>query len=118
MRGDHKTLFDGALPHHLRIQFDDWLQSGAGERRVDKNTATEDPGMPREQLVEFLFTYHAPSQDQINRMQRVRNAAKALALELDACLQPCADRTAAMRSLQECVNTANRGITLDGVSYR
>ena len=72
----------------------------------------------REELVDFLFTYHAPDPEQIEAMKNVRSAAKALAMVIDEDVPPSADRTDAMRKLQECVNTANRAITLRGRSYR
>lgn len=72
----------------------------------------------RQELIEFLFTYHAPDERQIAAMKEVRAAAMLLAGKLDSLVPPSADRTDAMRKLQECVNTANRGITLGGKGYR
>lgn len=74
--------------------------------------------LEREKLIEFLFTYHAPSEQQVLAMKEVRAAAMFLASKIDQLVPPSADRTDAIRKLQECVNTANRGITLGGKGYR
>lgn len=72
----------------------------------------------KRELIDFLFTYQTPDAQQIEAMKFVRGAARALALVLECQVPPSPDRTDAMRKLQECVNTANRGITLRGRSYR
>lgn len=79
-----------------------------------------DYGIPEErlELIEFLFTYQQPDAQQIEALKHVRGAARTLALVIEGVVPPSADRTDAMRKLQECVNTANRGITLRGRSYR
>lgn len=65
-----------------------------------------------------LFEYHAPTPEQVASMKRIREAAKALAFVIEAECPPSADRTAAMRQLQDANMTANRSIVLKGVSYR
>lgn len=70
------------------------------------------------ELIEFLFTYQQPDAQQIEALKYVRGAARALALVIEGVVPASADRTDAMRKLQECVNTANRAITLRGRSYR
>ena len=72
----------------------------------------------RKALIEFLFTYHAPDERQVAAMKEVRAAAMALASKIESLVPASADRTDAMRKLQECVNTANRAITLEGKGYR
>jgi hypothetical protein len=69
-------------------------------------------------LIEFLFTYHAPTPEMVEKLKTVRTAAKALAVAIDESCPPSADRTAAMRDLQTAVNTANRSIVLEGRGYR
>lgn len=69
-------------------------------------------------IIDWLFTYHPPDGDMVLKMQEIRDAAKALARVIDRNVPPSADRTDAVRKLQECVNTANRGIVLRGRSYR
>ena len=61
------------------------------------------------------FRYHSPTADQIPRYQTVRDTAKSLAHVLLEHVPPCADRTAALRKLRECVMTANAAIACDGV---
>ena len=86
----------------------------------DYSEATSSPEYHEERkaLIEFLFTYHVPDERQIAAMKDVRAAAMALASKIDSLVPASADRTDAMRKLQECVNTANRGITLGGKGYR
>ena len=71
-----------------------------------------------EDQIDFLFTYQVPDDDQVHRMNLIREKAKDLAKCIDTNVPPGADRTDAIRKLMECVNTANRGVTLKGQSYR
>lgn len=64
--------------------------------------------------VEELFSYHAPTADQPVRYEAIRSAAKTFATALLANTVPCADQTAAVRKLRECVMTANASIALGG----
>jgi hypothetical protein len=66
------------------------------------------------QNVEAIFTYHAPTPDQITNLQRVRDAAKTLAHVILEETPQCADQQAALRLLREAVMTANAAIVLDG----
>jgi len=65
-----------------------------------------------------LFEYHAPTPEQVSAMKVVREAAKNFAFAIDAACPPSADRTAAMRQVQDANMTANRSIVLGGASYR
>jgi len=56
------------------------------------------------------FTYHAPKPDQIDRYQRIRDEALKFASVIKSNTPPCADQTAALRKLRECVMTANAAI--------
>jgi len=69
-------------------------------------------------VIDEIFTYHAPVGDQPERYARIREAAKTLAREIDACCPAGADRTAAVRKVSEAVMTANASIARNGVSYR
>jgi hypothetical protein len=69
-------------------------------------------------LIADLFTYHPASDDQIPRYEAIRKKAAELALVLHENCPMSADRTFAMRQLQDCVMTANRSIALKGRSYR
>lgn len=68
--------------------------------------------------IEELFTYHAPTGDQPERYKRIRDAAKALAREIDASCEPGPDRTAAVRHVREAVMTANDSIATHNAIYR
>ena len=70
------------------------------------------PGLTREDIEE-MFTYHAPTGDQPERYQKIRNDAKTLATTIIECTPSSADQTAAIRKLRECVMTANASIALE-----
>jgi hypothetical protein len=63
--------------------------------------------------IEQWFMYHPPKGDQPARYVEIRDAAKVLALVIEKCCPPSADRTAAIRKLRECVMTANASIALE-----
>lgn len=67
----------------------------------------------REQI-DDLFTYHPPDAEQIPHYEAVRAGAKAFAEVLVEHTPSCADQTAAMRALRECVMTANAAIARKG----
>lgn len=63
-----------------------------------------------------VFSYHAPTQDQVTKYNELRESAKAFAqASADNCPQS-ADRTAALRKVREAVMTANAAIALDGIA--
>lgn len=64
--------------------------------------------------IDDIFTYHAPTTDQIPKYQAIRDAAKAFALVLIANTPASADQTAAVRLLRQAVTTANQAIALGG----
>lgn len=68
--------------------------------------------MTKDEL-ENAFTYHAPKGDQPARYQAIRSKARELAELILANTPPCADQTAAIRKLRECVMTANAAIALN-----
>lgn len=70
--------------------------------------------MPSSLGIEDLFTYHPPTGDQPARYVAIRDKAKELAHVIIACTPVCADQTAAIRKLRECVMTANASIALEG----
>lgn len=62
--------------------------------------------------IETLFTYHAPTPEQITALANVRASAKDLA---NVIMQNCPsgpDRTTAIRHLREAVMTANASIVV------
>jgi hypothetical protein len=62
--------------------------------------------------IDELFTYHAPTEDQIESLALVRGQAKQLADVMVMCCPRSADRSAALRLLREAVMTANASIVL------
>lgn len=65
-----------------------------------------------------LFKYHKPSAETIPKYDAINEAAKALALAIDANCPPGADRTYAMRLVQSARMTANSAIANNGAAYR
>lgn len=65
------------------------------------------------QEIENWFTYHAPKEDQPQRYQAIREAAKTLAYVIIENTPNSADQTAAIRKLRECVMTANQSIACE-----
>lgn len=62
-----------------------------------------------------VFTYHAPTgPEQLERYQRLRDAAKAFAVAILDSTPPSADQQAALRKVREAVMTANAAIALGG----
>lgn len=59
-----------------------------------------------------LFTYHAPTPEQIQALQNVRIQAKDLARTIVANCPAGPDRSAAIRKLREAVMTANAAIVM------
>ncbi len=60
--------------------------------------------------LDTLFTYHAPTEDQVVRYNLLREKAKEFAqLICDSC-PPSSDTTAAIRLLRESLMTANAAI--------
>lgn len=65
-----------------------------------------------------LFTYHPPTSNTIPKFQAIKDAAIAFAIVIDSLCPPCADRSAAVRLVQQARMTANSAIANDGKSYR
>jgi len=61
-----------------------------------------------------VFSYHAPQDDQPQKYEALRAKALELALLIDESVPDCADKSAAIRQLRECIMTANAGIALKG----
>ena len=66
-----------------------------------------------EQLA-HIFSYHAPSPEQIEHYQAIRTKALELAQVIVAHTPPSPDQTTAIRKLRECVMVANSSIALRG----
>jgi len=72
-------------------------------------------GMVTKDNVREVFTYHAPSPEQVEKMEVIREAAIALANAILATMPDCADKSAALRQVREARMTANAGIVLNGM---
>ena len=77
-----------------------------------------EPNQTAEDLIGELFTYHAPNADTIPKYNAINEAAKAFALVVHQNCPASADRTAAIRKIQEARMTANSAIANGGASYR
>lgn len=64
--------------------------------------------------VEDVFTYHAPSQQQMVQYEMVREALILAARTILRVVPRCADRTTAIRKLREARMDANAAIALQG----
>lgn len=63
--------------------------------------------------IENQFTYHAPTAEEIESMNRIREAGKQLALAIQCCVPHSPDMFAALRKVREACMTANAGIVLN-----
>ena len=61
-------------------------------------------------IIDNWFTYHKPTEDQIESYSELREMAKVMAQAIDLLVPDGADKSAALRKLRECVMTANAGI--------
>ena len=66
--------------------------------------------MIHQSQIDNWFTYHAPDDEQRHKYERIRDDARIFAMQLNELVPDCADKTAAMRKLRECVMTANAAI--------
>jgi hypothetical protein len=69
---------------------------------------------PAHEQVEHWFTYHAPTPEQIHKINVIRASAKSIAHIITDFAPACSDRSAALRKLREAVMTANAAIILEG----
>lgn len=82
------------------------------EIEIDPETAKE------VDVIDTLFTYHAPDAAQRDLYESIRNSGKALARCIHNCCEPGADRSAAIRKVREAVMTANASIATRNAQYR
>lgn len=64
--------------------------------------------------LDHIFSYHAPTQEQLPKYDAIRSAAKIFAAAIVANTVECADQTAAVRYIREAAMTANAAVALDG----
>jgi len=81
--------------------------------KVGLGTAQAKAAFPQDIDIEDLFNYHAPTSEQDLKYKEIRSAAKEFARVLLQHTPQCADQTAALRKLRECVMTANAAIALE-----
>ncbi len=62
---------------------------------------------------ENIYTYHAPTDDQVVRYKAIREKAKSLAELLDHFCPPSRERSLAQTKLQEAVMWANASIAIN-----
>lgn len=67
-----------------------------------------------EEMLNDVFRYHAPNEEQQHRYEKLRDVARYFARTVIENCPPCADRTAAIRKIREAVMTANAAIALGG----
>ena len=63
------------------------------------------------------FVYHAPNDDQVKQIQRVREAIGHAFDSIRANVPACAEQTLAIRKLEEASMWANKAIVFDGRRY-
>lgn len=66
------------------------------------------------EVIDDIFTYHAPTPDQIPKYEAIRDGAKAFAQILIANSPGSPDQSAALRSLRLAVYQANSAIANGG----
>jgi hypothetical protein len=74
------------------------------------------PAFGTEAWLGDVFSYHAPSPEQIVQYQRIREGAKEFAKVILENTPRSADQTAAIRKVREAVMTANASIALRGIA--
>lgn len=121
---EHEVGYRNARPiaaHVFDLEWEVWGADQPAEvAKADPNA--EDlleqwtPKLTADEELEIreLFTYHAPTAEQQERLVKVRAAARHFAAVILSCASVGADRSAAMRKLREAVMTVNAAIVLEG----
>jgi hypothetical protein len=73
------------------------------------------PAVGTEPWLAEVFTYHPPDDAQRVAYERIREEAREFARVLLEHTPRCADQSAALRLLRDCVMTANAAIALRGL---
>jgi hypothetical protein len=87
------------LPGITKFGLNEMLKELEKEKRMD---------------IENIFTYHAPTPDQLPKYEAIRAKAKEMGQCIVDNTPGSADQTAAIRLLREAVMTANAAIALQG----
>lgn len=64
-----------------------------------------------------IFTYHPPTEGQVEQYSNIRNAAKEFARVVIENSPSSSDQSTAIRKIREAVMTANAAIALNGKLY-
>jgi hypothetical protein len=64
--------------------------------------------------IDRLFDHHPKNEEQIQRYDYLRNAAKQFARAISEACPECADKNSAIRKIREALMTANAAITING----
>jgi hypothetical protein len=72
------------------------------------------PDCKKIDAVNNWFTYHAPTEGQPVKYERIRNAGRNLAIVILEETPESADQSAALRKVREAVMTANAAIACNG----
>jgi len=72
------------------------------------------PGAVKKEDLDHIFTYHAPTAEQLVHYTEIRQAAKAFAAAILEHTPQCADQSAAIREIRNAVMTANAAVALKG----
>ena len=64
--------------------------------------------------LDWVFSYHQPTADQIPKYEEIRQAAKSFAETVIKLTPVCADQSASIRLIREATMTANAAIALEG----
>jgi len=84
--------------------------------RIPYQTETALRGMSEDEILSELFSYHAPTPEQLPKYAAINQAAKNFAAVLLQVCPPCADRTRAIRHIQDARMIANMSVALNGLS--
>lgn len=60
-----------------------------------------------------IFTYHAPSGEQVTRYNALREAARGFALVVNTCCPDSREKSLAITNIQQAVMWANASIALE-----
>lgn len=61
--------------------------------------------------------YHKPDENQVANIQSVREALSQAMVTIELCVPQCAERTLALRKIEEAGMWANKAIVFDGERY-
>ena len=84
----------------------------------NRHLPDEELFMPRPEEIDDVFSYHAPTPEQVATLTEFRNHMKAAAHAIAKFVPECPYRTVAFRRLHEANMLSNAAIVLEGRSLR